>query len=227
MNRHHEQPTRLQVFIQILATSFVTMLGLILVACGTTPEASVPKIATPLESAMANPIASSRATGQLTPQAMSTVPSVATMLRTLIPGTQAPTRVYIVETPEYEPTPGLGDPNRESAFDTRVAQNQSARWTALDLTPSSTPASPTATYTPAPTATEFISWLSCGSARNTYVTQYDSCWQLVMNGHIYRVTSGREGRGSDMSQGLIAVSELGPDDRFHDIGTLGLSLRQG
>jgi hypothetical protein len=48
-----------------------------------------------------------------------------------------------------------------------------------------------------------------------------------MSGHIYRVTSGREGRDSDMGQGLITVSELGPDDRFHDIGTYLTPSRQG
>jgi hypothetical protein len=173
-----------------------------------------------------SPSASVSPMPSVSPLPTSTPPPVATMLRTMIPGTPAPTRVYIVTTPEYEPTRGLGDPNSESAFDTRVAENYAAHGTALALTPSSTPGSPTATYTTAPTATEFIGWLSCGSMENSYVTQYDSCWQLLMNGHVYRVTSGREGV-DNIGQGLITISELGPDNRFHDIGTYLTPSEQG
>lgn len=161
------------------------------------------------------------------PQVTETTPPIATMLRTMIPGTQAPTRVYEVETPQEEPTRGLGDPNLKSAADTRVAENQSEWRTAWALTPTSTPGSPTATYTPAPTATEILGWLDCGGDVNTYVIQHESCWQLMFNGHLLLVRSGREGYGSDMGQGLIEISQLGSDDRFHGIGTYLTPSRQG
>jgi hypothetical protein len=147
----------------------------------------------------------------------------------MIPGTPASTRVYLATTPEYEPTRGLGDPNREFAADTRVAENHAALGTALALTPSSTPGSPTATYTPAPTATEPIGWLSCGSMANSYVTSYQSCWNVMLNGHLYNVRSGREGLDNvdNIDQGLITVSEFGPDNRYHVIGTYLTPSKQG
>jgi hypothetical protein len=228
MSQHQKRPTGFQVLIRMVVLTFVTMLGLILVACGTTPEASAPRVSQiPTLAGTASVIitADSTATDQLTPQTTNTVPPVATMLRTMIPGTQAPTRVYLSRTPELEPTLEPGD--SKSAFDTRVAQNQSARWTALALTPSSTPGSPTVTFTPEPTATEIMGWMGpfCGGAGNSQETQYHSCWQLMVNGHTINVNAGRLG-GVDPGQGVIQVRELGAD-RYYEIGTYLTPSRQG
>lgn len=228
VNRQQRRLTTLQVFVQILAGSTLTMLGFILVACATAPEAaSVPKVLTPLASATVSLTSGATLTGQATAPVTSTPPPLITMPRTMIPGTQAPTRIPDMTTPEYYPTLGLGDPNRESAADTRVAQNDSARWTAEALTPSSTPGSPTVTDTPEPTATDIIGSLDCGPGSNSYENQYESCWNLMMNGHLYDVRSGREGRGGDMGQGVINIRELGPDDTYHDIATYLTPWREG
>ncbi|MBF6613418.1 MAG: hypothetical protein IVW55_09860 [Chloroflexi bacterium] len=56
---------------------------------------------------------------------------------------------------------------------------------------------------------------------------YDSCWQGMVNGQFLSVKTGRQGRRGDISQGIITLSELGLDDRFHDIGTYLTPLRQG
>jgi hypothetical protein len=199
------------------------ILGLVAVGCGTTPGTSVSQVPTQVNVALA----STTGVATLASQITNTVIPVATMLRTQIPGTQAPTRVSVSRTPQYEPTRGLGDPNLKSAADTRVAQNHAALGTALALTPSSTPGSPTATFTPAPTATEIMGWMGdfCGGAGNSQETQYHSCWQLMVNGHIINVNAGRLG-GVDPGQGVIRVRELGPD-RYYDIGTYLTPSRQG
>ncbi len=96
------------------------------------------------------------------------------------------------------------------------------------MTPSSTPGSPTATYTPAPTATEILGWIGwgCGAGENSHVAQYPSCWQLSLNGHLIYIMAGRLGIG-DPNQGAIEVSELGPDDSYHLIGTYLTPSKQG
>ncbi len=231
MSQHQKQQSKSRAFVQVLATSSLIMLGLLLVACGTiksTDEGSVPQVATAIATVttIASSTAGSSATAQLTPQVTETSPPVATMERTLIPGTQAPT--WVPRTRTFVPKPTYVPGDSKSAFDTRVAQNQATRWAILDLTPSNTPGSPTATSTPAPTATEIIGWTPfCGGAANSYENQYASCWQLIMNGHLYSIWAGRFGYLSDEGQGLITVYEMGTDNRFDLIGTYLTPSRQG
>ncbi len=163
-----------------------------------------------------------------TAPATQTPPPLATMLRTVIPGTAAPTRVVQPYTPQPEITRGLGDPNLHSDFDTQVAENDAAIRTAAALTPSPTPGSPTATRTPAPTPTETLGWNLCGGAANTYEIQYhEICWQYLWNGRYREVEPGVEGFGSDTGQGLLTIQELGADNRMHVIGTWLTPQREG
>lgn len=214
----------------IILLSCISVLGLtLLTACGTTLGSSAPQVPTQVAAAVAvaSNTAAATITSQATPLATNTVPPVATMMRTAIPGTPAPTRVYIVETPEYEPTRGLGDPNLKSAAETRVAENYAALGTALALTPSSTPGSPTATYTPAPTATQIMGWFDCGGSANSHVDQYGgSCWQLTVNRHLYNVRAGRHG-DVDLDQGVINIREVAPDGSYFDVGTYETPSKQG
>ncbi len=232
MSQHQGKLTRQssqrRVLIDYVLASCASVLGLMLItACGTTLGSSAPQASTQVVAAVAvaSTTAGATVTSQVTPQATNTVPPIATMLRTAIPGTPAPTRVYFVATPEYEPTLAPGD--SKSAFDTRVAENHAALGTALALTPSSTPGSPTATYTPAPIATQIIGWFDCGGSANSHVDQYGgSCWQLTVNGHLYNVRAGRHGDG-DLDQGVINIREVAPDGSYSDVGTYETPSKQG
>lgn len=205
MTNHQKQLSEFQVLVNIVLASCAIALGLVmLVACATTPQASAPQSQQPMQAATAitSVTPDTTTTIQITPQSTNTVPPVVTMLRTAIPGTIAPTRVYLVTTPEYYPTRGLGDPNRKSAADTRVAQNHAALATSVALTPSRTPGSPTATCTPAPTATETIGWIDCGGSANSYENQYYmDCWRWISNGHLRTLKAGRQGREVTLDKG--------------------------
>jgi hypothetical protein len=221
MIQDQQKPTRLHAIYQIFVATFLIMLSLALVACGTTitqGDTPLPQDITLVEPTI---------TMQITAQITETYQPIATMERTYIPGTQVPTRVGRTRTPVYGPTRGLGDPDLKTAADTRVAQNQATRWAALPLTPSSTPGSPTATYTPKPTVTIIMGFLGCASMTNSYVPQYATCWQLSWEGRLYQVKAGRYGTGSNMNQGILTIGEAGPDNMWHEIGTYETPSKQG
>src|SRR5436190_22767442 len=118
MSQHQRQPTGFQVLIQILVTSFVIMLALTLVACGTTNgtnEGSAPQV--PEQSLDAT--ASSTAESSELPQLTETTLPVLTANPTGLPGTQAPTRI-VVGTDTQIPTYPPPSPGSKNAFDTRV-----------------------------------------------------------------------------------------------------------
>ncbi len=140
------------------------------------------------------------------------------------PGTQAPTRQVATRVPL--PTDPPSFPGSKWTFDTRVAQREIATKTAWALTPTEPRGSPTATWTPRPTPTVTIGWVECGSG-DSQRPQYVICWQATLDGQVILVQAGREGHLGDIGQGVVTVSILGQDGRYHDDGTYLTPMRQG
>jgi hypothetical protein len=142
--------------------------------------------------------------------------------------TISPTYPYATNTaitlqPTYPP-PAAGT---KEAFATAVEETLKNALTAVALTPSGTPGSPTATRTPAPSPTIEMGFLGCGTAANSDEPQYFNCWHGMINGQLLRLAAGREGRGGDITQGLFAVLVYGADNDFHFVGTYRTPVNVG